>query len=172
MNCCPCCFWRQRQYPIFDYDEVDDLEFENLLTAPGPGPFTPPPTQTAFWTRIASLFGFHPSTSNNRGYEPVSSLGRGDDLLVDQYDAAEARLLTQEQVAAMTNPFINYTVTHKMNTAATDESSPVELDSQEMAKTNTISIASQNSTSPLENQESPDQEMFDPKLLSTLTKYH
>ncbi|EGF84291.1 hypothetical protein BATDEDRAFT_85321 [Batrachochytrium dendrobatidis JAM81] len=56
---CLCPWWKPRIQPIFDYDEIDDLEFENLLSSSGAtGPFQSPPAATAFWESLASLFRF------------------------------------------------------------------------------------------------------------------
>lgn len=103
-SCCSCCPWKQRQYPIFDYDEIDDLEFENLLSAPGTGPFqTQNQPPSSFWTTLASLFGVK---SNRRGYEAIPSYNADrieQDVLYGQEDLHDAQLLTQEQVSNITS---------------------------------------------------------------------
>ena len=115
--CCPCLYWRQSQYPIFDYDEIDDLEFDNLLFSPTQ-PFVQ--TSSTWWQNIASLFGYHPSVNNDRGYSRVVDYqtmrsGDGQDILADQSGVADAKLLTREQVLQITRPFVNYPAESQMS---------------------------------------------------------
>ncbi|KAJ3171849.1 hypothetical protein HDU87_008237 [Geranomyces variabilis] len=65
MSCCPGSRWAHStgrgypSHPTFDYDEIDDLEIENLLNMPSPFPSSSrrgagPPN--ALWEKVAGLF--------------------------------------------------------------------------------------------------------------------
>ncbi|KAH6570268.1 hypothetical protein BASA50_011281 [Batrachochytrium salamandrivorans] len=78
---CLCPWWRSRVQPVFDYDEIDDLEFENLLSTSGvSGPFQTRSLSSVFWDNLASLFrlrSYHasdtiPSTSPSRSAHSYS----------------------------------------------------------------------------------------------------
>jgi hypothetical protein len=112
-TCCTACcrFWKPRQYPVFDYDEIDDLEFENLLSTPGPaGPFAPP-QPPSIWTNIASLFGFHRGSPRSPGYTAVPTydtlrrIGDTGDVLDGQENMEDAEMLTQERISEITTPY-------------------------------------------------------------------
>lgn len=94
-GCCCCVYWKQRQHPVFDYDEVDDdLEFENLLEQPGQIPM-PQNQQQNVWNGLASLFRFNPK---NSGYQGVPTFEQND-ILLDQVSQLDAELLTPLQIS-------------------------------------------------------------------------
>ncbi|KAI8592612.1 hypothetical protein BDZ88DRAFT_449120 [Geranomyces variabilis] len=86
MSCCPGSRWAYStgrgypSHPTFDYDEIDDLEIENLLNMPSPFPTSSrrgagPPN--AIWEKVAGLFRRpeHPrgarSAVESGGYQSV-----------------------------------------------------------------------------------------------------
>lgn len=103
-NNCPlfCCF-KQRQYPSFDYDEIDDLEFENLLNEGGTGGFGQQ-QEPSIWNSIASLFRFSPNGYSRTTYQPLPTFDTTrEDVLFGQESQATAQLLTNEQVSKLTS---------------------------------------------------------------------
>ncbi|KAJ3154379.1 hypothetical protein HDU89_008447 [Geranomyces variabilis] len=86
MSCCPGSRWAHStgrgypSHPTFDYDEIDDLEIENLLNMPSPFPTSSRrgagPTN-AIWEKVAGLFRRpeHPrgarSAVESGGYQSV-----------------------------------------------------------------------------------------------------
>lgn len=121
-NCCPCFpLFKRRALPLFDYDEIDDLEFIGLTST---RPFTAPARAT-IWSKMASLFSRGPGHghSNDGGENsryhshysaiPTFDLNRshisnrsprlGDfdnSILIDIEPSAEA--FNQESIARMT----------------------------------------------------------------------
>nr|KAJ3422227.1 hypothetical protein HK105_000660 [Polyrhizophydium stewartii] len=70
----------KHEAPVFDYDEIDDLEFENLLNTPGlAGPLHARPSSAVFWDSVASLFRLRPNTglglSSNAGSAASAASG-------------------------------------------------------------------------------------------------
>ncbi|TPX65877.1 hypothetical protein SpCBS45565_g04896 [Spizellomyces sp. 'palustris'] len=132
--CCPNSSWANaggRGFPTqltFDYDEIDDLEFENLLNNPhGPhGAFGSPRQNSAFWERLAALFRFRregvvgadgvgrivPGAFRAGGYQAVPTgvgfdepVVRNDDLEDDEFlrHEEDAELMSNEQIRRITS---------------------------------------------------------------------
>ncbi|KNC96239.1 uncharacterized protein SPPG_08393 [Spizellomyces punctatus DAOM BR117] len=132
--CCPNSSWATaggRGLPTqltFDYDEIDDLEFENLLNNPhGPhGAFGSPRQSSAFWERLAALFRFRregvvgadgvgrivPGAFRAGGYQAVPTgvgfdepVVRDDDLEDDEFlrHEEDAELMSNEQIRRITS---------------------------------------------------------------------
>lgn len=79
LECCPFP-WNRQTSPLFDYNEIDDLEFESMLSQHSGTPFTanengsgPAATgggfweSTGFWNGFASLFRSNGSIRNRGG---------------------------------------------------------------------------------------------------------
>ncbi|KAI8900857.1 hypothetical protein BC833DRAFT_210908 [Globomyces pollinis-pini] len=101
LKSCLCCFQSNRQLPIYDYDEIDDLEFENLLARPGTSPFSQQQPRNSIWNDLAALFRFKSKNSKN-SYQSVPTYDQ-QDLLFDQDQQTDAELLTPEQISMMTS---------------------------------------------------------------------
>lgn len=123
--CCPNSNWASmggRGLPsqlTFDYDEIDDLEFENLLNDPhGPhGPFGNHRHSVPFWERLAALFRKRDGSSGigylggyrAGGYQAVPTGAQGgfagihyddDEFLRHEEDA---ELMSNEQIRRITS---------------------------------------------------------------------
>ena len=143
-SCCP--FWNQRQYPIFDYDQVDDLEFEDLVQNTAPQPQRRP-----LCDKISRLFNYHPSLNNQRGYQPIT------DVLDDQRGVEAAKLLSWEQVHSITKPYVKYGGTDQMQIGS--PSTPLGS----IAPANSMKSKSDAAAIPQENPQGSNQ-VFSPDL--------
>jgi hypothetical protein len=188
---CSCCF--KRQDPTFDYDEIDDLEFEQLLNSSF--------QQKTVWDSITGMFRWN--------YTAVPTY---DTDLVGEVEES-AREYTREEVNAITlratrtehvqipssiPPMSNQQLSsheqsvaekswretdplhaHRVNTPTlTPIERAVRAAVEDLSPTSTGILDVQPTTDPnaefLLNSESlgksPDDEQFDPKLLQILTK--
>jgi hypothetical protein len=127
MKSCCCCYWKQRQNPIFDYDEFDDMEFEDLVESA-----VVEPQGHTIWTSIASLFRFKPISNQviSSGYQSLNQFPeRNDnDILYGQEELQDAKLLTREQVSLINSNTQNMELQNHNSNTSVSESLEMEMD--------------------------------------------
>jgi hypothetical protein len=143
---CWCC--SRRREPSFDYDEMNDMEFDYLLTSNASLR-----RKNRFWSRVARLF----STKQDR-YTPIPTYGSSLDILQGQDSAETAQLLSQDQISKL------YSKQPTPFEIFINPSSPTESASS-VQNENNVSKNSFANIRPLEENEDFDsQKEFEPKL--------